>query len=208
MMSTPDACAPAFGSAIGVVAAVIAIAPFVDVGPLSAHMALHIATMNVAAPVAAAFALHFLPNAKASSRLLWLATLSQIAMLWLWHLPSVHHVVTASPIGGAASHVLLFAVAFWFWDTLLKLRPIDQWQGIIALLVTGKLACLLAGLLVFSTRSIFHHHATAAALDDQQLAGLLMIVACPASYVLAGVIMAIRFVGILKQKPPADLPAS
>lgn len=201
MTSMAEASVPAFGSALGIAASAIAVAPFVDPGPLSAHMALHIATMNVAAPLVAIMTCRLSQQAT-SARRLWAATLAQIVMLWLWHLPSAHHLAAASSAGAVAAQASLFAAALWFWDSLLRLRSNEQWQGIIALLITGKLACLLAGLLVFSTRPIFHHHGASASLDDQHLAGLLMIVACPASYVLAGVIMAIRFVGILKHKPP------
>ena len=205
MISTAEASAPALGSALGVVVGAAAIAPFVHVGQLSAHMALHIATMNVAAPLVAILTNRVLPDATSPSRTLWTATAIQLAILWLWHLPTAHHLAASSLFGNAAAQISLFAAALFFWDALLRLRPPEQWQGIIALLVTGKLACLLAGLLVFSTRPIFHPHGTDRALDDQHLAGLLMIVACPASYVLAGVIMAIRFVGILKKKPIPDL---
>ena len=156
--------------------------------------------MNVAAPLIAILTNRMSPHATSPPRMLWTATVIQIAILWLWHLPAAHHLAAASLAGNAAAQISLFVAALFFWDTLLRLRLHEQWQGIIALLVTAKLACLLAGLLVFSTRSVFHLHEADATLDDQQLAGLLMIVACPASYVLAGVIMAVRFVEILKRK--------
>jgi putative membrane protein len=97
-------------------------------------------------------------------------------------------------------HATLLIAAIWFWLTLIRLRAEQQWQGILALLITGKLACLLAALLVFAPRPVLtahgHNHALGQALDDQHLAGLLMIVACPASYVLAGILIAVRLIGI------------
>jgi putative membrane protein len=192
---------PAAASA-AVVAAVLALAlPFVTLGDVSAHMVVHILAMSVAAPVLATIGALASPRRSVGARQLWLATAGQIVLLWAWHLPSAHHFAAASAAGALVMHLSLLAVAVWFWDALVRQRADRQWHAILALLVTGKLACLLAALLVFATQPLFHRHGMAAALDDQQLAGLLMIVACPASYVLAGVIMAARFVGVAQAWP-------
>jgi putative membrane protein len=69
-------------------------------------------------------------------------------------------------------------------------------MSIAAVLVTGKLFCLLAVLLALSPRVLYplsSHHANAVSLVDQQLAGLIMIVSCPVTYVLAGVVIASRW---------------
>jgi putative membrane protein len=185
-----------------VAAALAVVIPFVTLGHLSSHMLLHIATMSVAAPLVAVAWTVLTPHRDAGARELWAATGLQIATLWIWHLPVAHHGVVSSDFGVIAMHASLFAAALWFWLSLIGLRPGQQWQGILALLITGKLACLLAGLLVFAPRAILAgHHQTAPALDDQHLAGLLMIVACPASYVLAGVVMATQLVGVVRQIP-------
>lgn len=175
------------------------VVPFVTLGPLSAHMLVHIVTMSIVAPVAAAGWALLGPQRAAGGSELWAATTLQVAVLWAWHVPAAHRIASFSAVGSFAMHATLLAAAFWFWLSLIRLRPADQWQGILALLITGKLACLLAGLLVFAPRPLFaHHHHASDALDDQHLAGLLMIVACPASYVLAGVLMATRLVGLMQ----------
>jgi putative membrane protein len=79
----------------------------------------------------------------------------------------------------------LLAAAVCFWGGILLLAARSRWQAIVALLATGKLACLLGALLIFARRPLFVH----ATMDDQQLAGLLMVVACPLSYVLVGVVL-------------------
>jgi putative membrane protein len=79
-----------------------------------------------------------------------------------------------------------------------------------ALLISGKLACLLGALLIFAPRLLLtstvsghnmHHgpvdHATA--LADQHLAGLLMVVACPLSYVLTAVVLAAQTMSHLER---------
>jgi putative membrane protein len=71
---------------------------------------------------------------------------------------------------------------------------------LFALLVSGKLFCLLAVLLVFAPRFFYGAHGTHShggmpvdQLADQHLAGLLMLVVCPLSYVAAAVAIAAQW---------------
>ena len=191
---------PVLASALTVAAALSLLLPIITLGDVSSHMVAHILVMSVAAPLLTVLGSLLSPRRGASTRQLWAATTGQIVLLWAWHLPSAHHFAAATILGTMVMHASLLGAAILFWDALIRLQWSQQWHGILALLVTGKLACLLAGLLVFATRPLFYH-AGAAPLDDQQLAGLLMIVACPASYVLAGIMTATRFVGILQAHP-------
>jgi putative membrane protein len=178
--------------------------PWLRLGSLSSHMAVHIAAMNVAAPLLAVLYGWRRPHGHVGAGRLWAAASCQIGVLWAWHLPSAHHVVAASATGSVVTHAGLLAAALWFWDSIARLHPPAQWHAIPALLLTGKLSCLLGALLVFAPRSIFDPaHSTA--LDDQQLAGLLMLAACPASYVLAGILTTLRCVG-LRLTPPRPAP--
>ncbi|MGQ4274550.1 cytochrome c oxidase assembly protein [Terrihabitans sp. B22-R8] len=199
---------PALISAGFVVAAGMLILPFQEMGPLSVQMALHIAVMNVIAPLAAPFVMRAFPDALHRPGMLALAGIAQMALLWGWHLPAVQHASAASP----ALHVGLFALlgmtALVFWGLLLSLHARARWRGVGALLITGKLACLLGGLMVFAPHDVYALPAinfllcttgpsTAA---DQHLAGLLMLVACPLSYVLAGVVVAGQMLGDLERR--------
>lgn len=87
-------------------------------------------------------------------------------------------------------HGSLFLAALAFWVLLLDMMERSGWQAILGLLLTGKLACLLGALLIFAARPLYSD----AALADQQLAGLLMITACPLSYIAAGVVIAARLI--------------
>lgn len=183
-------------------------------GPLSAHMGLHILLMNAAAPLAALAAASLLPHAAFNLRRhLWLATIAQLAVLWAWHAPPA----LSLALGSAPLHLLmqamLFLCAFWFWSAVFHIRGDRRWRAILALLLTSKLFCLLGVLLVFAPRALYpailsgsHHgalHPAATTLDDQQLAGLLMLVACPATYVLAGVVIAARWFAAMDSERPA-----
>ena len=88
------------------------------------------------------------------------------------------------------------STALSFWMLLLSLPDARRWHALPALLLTGKLVCLLAALLVFAPRALYgagHAHGPLiAALDDQHLAGLLMIAACPLSYLVAAVVITVQ----------------
>jgi putative membrane protein len=169
------------------------------VSSLAVHMGLHVLLMNAAAPIAAAQARSVLESFRIGGCGLALATLIQIALLWAWHAPSVLERALDSALLHGIMQFSLFASAAIFWFAVLSQRNADLWRAILALLLTSKLYCLLGVLLLFAPVSLYsdvhltHGHA-ATALNDQQVAGLLMLLACPPTYVLAGVIMAAKWV--------------
>jgi putative membrane protein len=120
--------------------------------------------------------------------LLWVGAAAQLAMFWLWHAPALS--TLPHPLR-LALHLPLLASALLFWCAVAGATR-ARWQAVLALLLTGKLTCLLAVLLVFSPRPLHPH----AALADQQLAGLLMLVACPLSYLGAALLITLQTVGL------------
>jgi putative membrane protein len=176
-------------------------------GPVSWHMAAHIASMNVAAPLAAVAISHVKKGRLRpwfTLPVLWIVTLAQLAVLWASHSPALHHSLSSAPATVAALHLLLFAVAFAFWMSIVTAYE-HHWQAILALLVSGKLSCLFGVLLTFAPRPLFATGAHAAhagpevLLADQHLAGLLMLAACPLSYVLTAVVLAVQAVNSLDE---------
>lgn len=172
-------------------------------GPLATHMAVHILLMNLAAPLAAfAVTRVRLQRREIAGWALALATFAQIAALWAWHAPPSLNRALEFPTVHLLMNASLFLTAFLFWRVVLRLHGQRSWQPIVALLITSKLYCLLAVLFVFAPRALYpafaaSHaaHATGAVnatLADQQLAGLIMLVACPVTYVLAGIVIAAR----------------
>jgi putative membrane protein len=172
------------------------------VGPLSQQMAIHILLMNVVAPLLA-----LAVNRRFGGRLplpkLYPAVIAQLLVLWAWHAPPALHI-------GMQSHVLhlimlasFLTCALWFWLAILSIKADHRWRAILALLITSKLFCLLGALLVFAPRALYPDlpivhppgamHQIEDALADQQLAGLFMLVACPATYILAGIVIAARW---------------
>jgi putative membrane protein len=174
---------------------VIAAAPL---DALSSFMATHIVLMNAVAPLLAMAAIVLLgPDSGRlnSAALLAAATLAQLLAFAAVHAPALHAIAGRSSLLPVA-HVGLFAVSIWFWLAVLGTRGAGRWRSLLALLVTGKLVCLMAAILVLAPRILFvapSHAEHGASLADQHLAGLLMLAACPLTYVLAGVVIAAQW---------------
>jgi len=173
------------------------------IGTLTEHMAIHLFLMNAVAPLAALAAVRLAALKVDSRPQVFPAMLAQLALLWAWHAPPLLSRTMVSPGLHALMQLSLFAAALWFWSSMLGLRGGDRWRGLLALLLTAKIFCLLGVLLVFAPRGLYpallsaSHaagHAMPIRLEDQQLAGLLMLVVCPVTYLTAGVAMAARCV--------------
>jgi putative membrane protein len=170
----------------------------IELGPLSLQMIQHLAVMNIAAPLAALC----LGRRVAPSALLP-AGFAQLLALWAWHAPAVQQFAASSTAGQFGLMIVLAGAALWFWSAVISAA---DWKGLIALLLTGKLACLLGALLIFAPRDLYDLNGLVLALcttgpsslADQQLAGLLMITACPLSYLVTGVALAARMLGRLE----------
>lgn len=196
-------------SVVAVGACCLATLAAVKLGPLSSPMLGHITTMNILAPLLAAgiASRRFQVFDLAGSATLWGATFVQMALLWGWHVQAAQHAAHASPALALISHAALLIAAIAFWCTVIASaeRP---WQTILALLLSGKLVCLLGALLVFSPRLLIQvgrggHEATVnaeSALADQHLAGLLMLAACPLSYILAAIVITSQEISCLQRR--------
>ena len=168
-------------------------------GHLAAQMLTHILLMSAVAPLLALAAHRCLPRRRMRFVLpatVLPATVLQVALLWAWHSPPALDAAMRSGVLHTLMLLSLLAAASWFWWTIIDAGE-RRWQAILSLLVTGKLFCLLGVLLVFAPRVLYGGLASghAGALADQQLAGLLMLIACPATYVAAGVVVAARWLG-------------
>jgi putative membrane protein len=191
---------PAIASAAAVFVSGLPVFLLGEAGPLSALMAQHLLAMNVVAPlIAATRSRSSTPNSVAA--LSW-SSLAQIAVLWLWHAPSLQVSASQSPAWHLAMLAVLTGAGSIFWWAVISMPPNRRWAAVGALLVTGKLACLLGALLIFAPRDLFNLSGLAIALcgagpsslGDQQYAGLMMVIACPLSYVLAATIIATQII--------------
>lgn len=170
-----------------------------SLGHLSRHMTTHILLMSVVAPAAAGA---WLALSRSVPRMpfvgsLWPATVAQLTTLWLWHTPVLLHLALSRPTFHLLMQGSLFSSSFWFWMAVFKPRGNERWRSIFALLITAKLFCLVGILLVFARRALYADSGDAVlsmhSVNDQQLAGLLMLVACPLTYLVASVVIASRW---------------
>ena len=171
-----------------------------------AHMLQHLLLMNVAALlIAVAFpralgrrgrAAALPPRGRQADRFELTAlapvTAIQVALFWMWHMPGVVAAVQPSHALHSLMQSSLFAVALFFWWAVLGRRNRPVWPAIFALLVTAKAFCLLGAAYVFSRRTLYPLFGSPqswglSALEDQQLAGLLMVSACALVYVVAAI---------------------
>lgn len=181
---------------------------FISDGVLTEHMAAHIAAMNVLAPLgAAAWDRSSGGRGVAKAVPILPATVVQVTLIWGWHLPAVFAAICGSPALTAAMHVSLVLAAFWFWTAVIDGARRAGWTPLAALLATGKLFCLLGVLFTFSPRAIlaspalpptcFDPASPRSLVEDQQLAGLLMLTVCPLVYGGAAIVIARRWLAAL-----------
>ena len=180
-------------------------------GPLSLQMAVHILLMNAVAPLVALAVTRIVPRQVRPGRmpdLVFLAMGVQLLVLWSWHAPPAVDAALRFHWLHLLMQASLLASASWFWWSVLSCLGNARWRAILALLLTSKLFCLLGVLLLLAPRPLYliasaHGEGTApAALGDQQLAGLMMLVACPATYVLAGIVIATQWFTELSRSAP------
>jgi putative membrane protein len=136
------------------------------------------------------------------------AALFHGATLWLWHLPGPYQAAVASPALHHLEHATLLLGAVWFWATLLA--PARRGGGgfggaLIAALLTVMHTGMLGALLTFAPAPLYPEHpstlAALSALQDQQLAGLIMWVPGGLAYTLAIVLLGLAWLGALPSAP-------
>lgn len=187
---------------------------------LAAHMSIHIALMNFLAPLIALAAIASSPLTLrpllSRSGTLLSATITQIVAIWTAHTPTFLAFASSHAWSHAALQGALLLTALWFWGAAFSQPPRHFWRALLGLAFTGKLFCLLGALLVFAPRPLYslHPHGSHSAgasigIEDQQLAGILMLLACPLSYLLAGIVISSRSLKALERADGSrSLPAT
>lgn len=164
------------------------------------HMLMHVMMMSLLAPMGAGIARSMLHIEWTTRPVhVWITTLLQLAVFLYWHSPAGMMLAMHETVGQAAMQISLLAIASLFWWSIAGLDHSRIWHGIAALLCTGKLFCLVAVLLTFAPRSLYH----AMPVAEQQLAGLIMITLCPLTYVASALWLCRRWLTGIDTHTPA-----
>ncbi|CAN5626331.1 hypothetical protein BH24CHL1_BH24CHL1_14610 [soil metagenome] len=118
----------------------------------------------------------------------------QAVVLWMWHIPSLYDAALSSQRVHAAEHIAFLSTAGLFWWTLIQphgRRVLGLGTGVIFVFTAGVQSSALGALLTFAPTLWYEGHQpfvaawNTTALQDQQLAGLLMWVPAGVVYLLA-----------------------
>lgn len=213
----------------GIVALAFALGPPLDgwaATSLAAHMVQHVVLLAIAPPlmvigrVAETVPLAGSPTTQAriagavgdiSRRLgrvpmvLWTAIALglQTVALGLWHVPAIYDAAAERTPLHAAEHLTFLLTGFAFWWLVARLRT---GAAVITIFLASLPGTLLGALMTLSTAPWYPRYATgtaAAALQDQQLAGVVMWAVGGLAYVAAGAALFVLWLHDLERASPA-----
>ena len=125
---------------------------------------------------------------------LWVAL--QAAIFWGWHAPAAYSAALSSDAAYWSMQLSMIATAVLFWAWL---RSADMISAVAALLTTMVAMGLLGALLTFAGSALYAPHLATTlpwgldALEDQQLAGLVMWAPGGGFYLAAAVLLVSRW---------------
>jgi putative membrane protein len=140
----------------------------------------------------------------------WSATVLQAAALWLWHLPMLFDRALASDGWHIAQHLSFLVSALLFWTAMLpgQRRAPGLGGPVLCLFATSVVSGALGALMAFSASPWYARYAQMgmapfglSAVEDQQLAGLLMWV--PGGLVHVGAALAL-IARALRSQPTSE----
>lgn len=164
-------------------------------GSFAAHMGLHLLVVAAAAPLLALAVLHHRGPRSRALRLLspLPASLLELVVVWVWHVPRLHHAARTGLGAFVAEQALFLAAGVVFWLAIVGAVSDDRGRAagsaVVALALTLAHMTLLGALLALGPRPLYAHGNSAAeALADQQRGGALMLVVSAVVYLTAGVL--------------------
>ncbi len=172
------------------------------------HMALHLLVVTAASPL---LALAVLRRRGPASRALRLVTplpasLVELVVVWLWHVPPLHHAARTSLAAFILEQGMFLAAGLLFWLSIVGVAVRDRGRAagsaVVGLVLTLAHMTLLGALLALAPRVLYGHSPTLEALADQQRGGALMLVVSAIVYTTAGVVAGHR---LLRPRLPLPL---
>lgn len=159
-----------------------------------AHMTMHMSVVAVAAPLLAlGIARGRLDPVRRAPR--WFApvpaSILELAVVWAWHAPMLHHVARQTVAGLMAEQSLFLLSGLFVWLAAFggERSGNRAAAGVVGLLLTSMHMTLLGALLALASRPLYGHvqgFSRLTPLDDQHLGGAIMLLVGGASYLLGG----------------------
>lgn len=179
----------------------------------AAHMALHMGVVTVAAPLLAmGIAGTAYDPVRHTPSLFppvpW--SIAELAAVWVWHAPALHHAARHSLGGFVAEQGTFLIAGLLVWLSAFggspALRHERRGAGIAALLLTSMHMTLLGALLGLTPRPLYVHMdgCGLSPLADQHLGGAIMLVTGGIVYLAGGVWLT---VGLLRATSPTEATA-
>jgi putative membrane protein len=177
----------------------------------TAHMTMHMMVVAVAAPlVALALAGGRCDPARRAPLLFSAvpASILELLVVWAWHAPALHHVARSTTVGLVAEQGTFLGAGLLVWISACGGAAARAGQragaGVVALLLTSMHMTLLGALLALAPRPLYAHSVSLsspeAALADQHLGGVIMLLVGGASYLAGGLWLS---AGLLRRETSA-----
>ena len=182
--------------------------PQLATASFTAHMAMHVSVVAIAAPLIGAGLLGSKPLERHLPS--WVlvpvpASLLEFVVVWGWHVPAFHHLAREHAGAFVAEQASFLVAGVLLWASALRRSTTGEdghGTGVVALLLTSMHMILLGTLLTLATRPLYHiaasQDARTALLADQQIGGMLMLAGGGLPYLIGGLYLVWR----LLQAPP------
>ena len=133
--------------------------------------------------------------------------------IWLWHGPAPYQATLASEVMHTAQHLSFLTTALLFWWSLLQIREgrLGRPAAVVYLFTTAVHTTLLGALLTFSDRLWYPRYGSSAAgwglaaIEDQQLAGLIMWIPGGLAYLFAALAIMASWLRYPARAIPLDI---
>jgi putative membrane protein len=164
-------------------------------GPFSAHMGAHMAVVAVASPLLAAACAgrRFDPAVSAPALFAPIpAAIAELVAVWSWHVPLLHEAARTRTSMFVAEQATFLGAGLLLWIAAIGgTRAAAAGRGaagVVALIFTSTHMTLLGALFALTPRPLYAHalHAEPAALFDQHMGGVIMLLVGGASYMAGG----------------------
>lgn len=137
------------------------------------------------------------------------AWLLHSVVLWVWHIPGPYAAALESDAIHALEHAGFFVTALLFWWVVLRppRRRAAYGLGVLFVFATAMQSGVLGALITFAGSAWYPAHAEGAALwgltalEDQQLAGLVMWVPAGLVYVIAAGLLCAAWLEVPRPRP-------